>query len=221
MRWESYIARDVISKLKTSWARVERPTEETPRISIESSSVVGFHHSSLGEDENQRRRRREDWERTRDDGSNTIRTEWVVNCGGFISSSEGENKSRHNRRHQDRESRRLWWTLILPLTEKARQDGGERWGSRESSSVLRVDPSSHGEYGRDVDSTERVAISRLFWSFACDGVNKKTRNGEKKKRKKEKKYVRLTRGSKPTLKIGNQSASLRIDNYPLILLGFN
>ena len=52
-------------------------------------------------------------------------------------------------------------------------------------------------------------------------VNEKTRKGDKRKEKKNKNSVGLTRGSKPTLKIGNQSAPLRIDNCHLIFLGFN
>ena len=110
--------REVISKLKTSWARAERPTEETLWISIESSSVVGFHHSSLWEDENRRRSRRKDRKKTRDDGSDTIRTERVVDCGGF---------------------RSFFWGRRQEQTEYTPS------GQRESSIVVDFDPSSGGE----------------------------------------------------------------------------
>ena len=85
---------------------------------------------------------------------------------------------------------RQCWVSILLLTENTKETSTQ---PRESSSIVCIDP---------------------LWR-----VNEKTRNGDKRKEKKN--SVELTRGSKLTLKIGDQSAPLKIDNCHLIFLGFN
>ena len=94
------------------WQRRRDKTEETPWGPRHSSSMVGLHRSSAGEDEKRLRWRCQD-----------RKSSCVVGLDPF---SDEEDERRQRRRREDRENRRLWWWVsILPLWRRRQEDENE------------------------------------------------------------------------------------------------